>query len=86
KRGKFPNHQNLIPLLLLRITFASPLSRRARSHPTPPPPSVGIYIHILLLRFISLISQKLCFEEDLNMENVYYSEMKDAGFFDPDWE
>ncbi|KAH0883611.1 hypothetical protein HID58_059707 [Brassica napus] len=25
-------------------------------------------------------------EEDLNMENVYYSEMKDAGFFDPDWE
>ena len=25
-------------------------------------------------------------EEDLNMDNVYYSEMKDAGFFDPDWE
>ncbi|KAH0933853.1 hypothetical protein HID58_010970 [Brassica napus] len=25
-------------------------------------------------------------EEDLNLENVYYSEMKDAGFFDADWE
>ena len=25
-------------------------------------------------------------EEDLHLENVYYSEMKDAGFFDGDWE
>lgn len=25
-------------------------------------------------------------EEDLNLENVYYSEMKDAGFFDEEWE
>ncbi|KAH0927878.1 hypothetical protein HID58_020134, partial [Brassica napus] len=25
-------------------------------------------------------------EEDVNLENVYYSEMKDAGFFDADWE
>ncbi|KAG8643846.1 hypothetical protein MANES_11G072833v8 [Manihot esculenta] len=25
-------------------------------------------------------------EEDLHPENVYYSEMKDAGFFDADWE
>lgn len=25
-------------------------------------------------------------EEDLHLENVYYSEMKDAGFFDADWE
>lgn len=25
-------------------------------------------------------------EENLNLENVYYSEMKDAGFFDSDWE
>lgn len=23
---------------------------------------------------------------DLHLENVYYSEMKDAGFFDADWE
>ncbi|KAF4368411.1 hypothetical protein F8388_018105 [Cannabis sativa] len=25
-------------------------------------------------------------EENLNLENAYYSEMKDAGFFDADWE
>lgn len=25
-------------------------------------------------------------EDDLHLENVYYSEMKDAGFFDADWE
>lgn len=25
-------------------------------------------------------------EEDLHLEHVYYSEMKDAGFFDSDWE
>ncbi|GAQ78512.1 hypothetical protein KFL_000140320 [Klebsormidium nitens] len=25
-------------------------------------------------------------EEDLQMEDVYYSEMKDAGYFDADWE
>uniref|UniRef100_A0A251L8U2 Uncharacterized protein n=1 Tax=Manihot esculenta TaxID=3983 RepID=A0A251L8U2_MANES len=25
-------------------------------------------------------------EGDLHLENVYYSEMKDAGFFDADWE
>lgn len=25
-------------------------------------------------------------EEDLRLENVYYSEMKDAGFFDSDWD
>lgn len=25
-------------------------------------------------------------EEDLRLENVYYSEMKDAGFFDADWD
>ncbi|KAJ6928885.1 LOW QUALITY PROTEIN: hypothetical protein NC652_012901 [Populus alba x Populus x berolinensis] len=25
-------------------------------------------------------------EEGLNLENVYYSEMKDAGFFDDDWD
>ncbi|CAN7051815.1 unnamed protein product [Brassica oleracea var. botrytis] len=25
-------------------------------------------------------------EEDVNLGNVYYSEMKDAGFFDADWE
>lgn len=25
-------------------------------------------------------------EEDFHLENVYYSEMKDAGFFDADWE
>ena len=25
-------------------------------------------------------------EENFHLENVYYSEMKDAGFFDTDWE
>ncbi|MFQ6634889.1 hypothetical protein Gotur_011424, partial [Gossypium turneri] len=25
-------------------------------------------------------------EEDMHLENVYYSEMKDAGFFDADWD
>ena len=36
----------------------------------------------LVLKFTLVLLQ----EEDLNLENVYYSEMKDAGFFDADWE
>jgi|APAra0007618407_1042631.scaffolds.fasta_scaffold08058_1 hypothetical protein len=35
---------------------------------------------------LSKMQMGLLQEEDLNLENVYYSEMKDAGFFDSDWE
>uniref|UniRef100_A0A1J3E4Z5 Transmembrane protein adipocyte-associated 1 n=1 Tax=Noccaea caerulescens TaxID=107243 RepID=A0A1J3E4Z5_NOCCA len=40
------------------------------------------YLPLLYITFLADFFQ----EEDLNLENVYYSEMKDAGFFDADWE
>lgn len=41
---------------------------------------------MIILWFSAEIHLGLVQEEDLNLENVYYSEMKDAGFFDADWE
>ncbi|KAK8957462.1 hypothetical protein KSP39_PZI000556 [Platanthera zijinensis] len=40
------------------------------------------YLPLLYVTFLADFFQ----EEDLRLENVYYSEMKDAGFFDADWE
>ncbi|WZY83326.1 hypothetical protein YC2023_029710 [Brassica napus] len=42
----------------------------------------AFYLPLLYVTFLADFFQ----EEDLNLENVYYSEMKDAGFFDADWE
>lgn len=42
----------------------------------------ALYLPLLYVTFLADF-----FEEDaLNLESVYYSEMKDAGFFDADWE
>ncbi|KAK8701711.1 hypothetical protein V6N13_020090 [Hibiscus sabdariffa] len=42
----------------------------------------AFYLPLLYITFMADFFQ----EEDLHLENVYYSEMKDAGFFDPDLE
>ncbi|XP_020579687.1 transmembrane protein adipocyte-associated 1 [Phalaenopsis equestris] len=42
----------------------------------------SFYLPLLYMTFLADFFQ----EEDLRLENVYYSEMKDAGFFDADWE
>ncbi|GKV05524.1 hypothetical protein SLEP1_g17525 [Rubroshorea leprosula] len=42
----------------------------------------AFYLPLLYKIFLADFFQ----EEDLHLENVYYSEMKDAGFFDADWE
>ncbi|KAF3788256.1 Transmembrane adipocyte-associated 1-like protein [Nymphaea thermarum] len=42
----------------------------------------ALYLPLIYLTFLS----DFFLEEDLHLENVYYSEMKDAGFFDGDWE
>ncbi|KAL4303727.1 hypothetical protein GQ457_10G014220 [Hibiscus cannabinus] len=43
----------------------------------------AFYLPLLYITFMADFFQQ---EEDLHLENVYYSEMKDAGFFDPDLE
>ncbi|KAH0917956.1 hypothetical protein HID58_025616 [Brassica napus] len=69
----------------LRVSFVS-----SSSEPSNIASSVGRNLHPHRSSPVYIIdkSKALFFfmEEDLNMENVYYSEMKDAGFFDPDWE
>ncbi|XP_077223094.1 protein CANDIDATE G-PROTEIN COUPLED RECEPTOR 2-like [Tasmannia lanceolata] len=46
-----------------------------------------ICYHSLYLPFLYVIFLADFFqEEDLHLENAYYSEMKDAGFFDEDWD
>ncbi|KAL9393243.1 hypothetical protein Peur_012528 [Populus x canadensis] len=42
----------------------------------------AFYLPLLYVTFLADFFQ----EEGLNLENVYYSEMKDAGFFDDDWD
>ncbi|KAI5398438.1 protein CANDIDATE G-PROTEIN COUPLED RECEPTOR 2 [Lathyrus oleraceus] len=42
----------------------------------------AFYLPLLYITFLADFFQ----EEDFHMENVYYSEMKDAGFFESDWE
>ncbi|KAI3861794.1 hypothetical protein MKX03_027399 [Papaver bracteatum] len=42
----------------------------------------AFYLPLIYLTFLADFFQ----EDDLHLENVYYSEMKDAGFFDADWE
>ncbi|CAK9143107.1 unnamed protein product [Ilex paraguariensis] len=42
----------------------------------------AFYLPLLYVTFLADFFQ----EEDLHLDNVYYSEMKDAGFFDVDWE
>ncbi|PKA64938.1 hypothetical protein AXF42_Ash011540 [Apostasia shenzhenica] len=42
----------------------------------------SFYLPLIYVTFLADFFQ----EEDLRLENVYYSEMKDAGFFDTDWE
>uniref|UniRef100_A0A1D1XY38 Transmembrane protein adipocyte-associated 1 n=1 Tax=Anthurium amnicola TaxID=1678845 RepID=A0A1D1XY38_9ARAE len=42
----------------------------------------SLYPPLLYITFLADFFQ----EEDLNLDNVYYSEMKDAGFFDADWD
>ncbi|XP_047337836.1 protein CANDIDATE G-PROTEIN COUPLED RECEPTOR 2 [Impatiens glandulifera] len=42
----------------------------------------AFYLPLLYVTFLADFFQ----EEDLHLENIYYSEMKDAGFFDGDWE
>ncbi|CAA6653522.1 unnamed protein product [Spirodela intermedia] len=42
----------------------------------------SFYPPLLYITFLADFFQ----EEDLNLENAYYSEMKDAGFFDADWD
>ncbi|OIT07531.1 PREDICTED: transmembrane protein adipocyte-associated 1 homolog [Nicotiana attenuata] len=42
----------------------------------------AMYLPLLYVTFLADFFQ----EDDLHLENVYYSEMKDAGFFDVDWE
>ncbi|CAI8603389.1 unnamed protein product [Vicia faba] len=42
----------------------------------------AFYLPLLYITFLADFFQ----EEDFHMENVYYSEMKDAGFFESDWD
>ncbi|XP_010259672.1 PREDICTED: transmembrane protein adipocyte-associated 1-like isoform X2 [Nelumbo nucifera] len=42
----------------------------------------SFYLPLLYITFLADFFQ----EEDLHLENAYYSEMKDAGFFDADWD
>ncbi|VAI36877.1 unnamed protein product [Triticum turgidum subsp. durum] len=42
----------------------------------------ALYLPLLYVTFMADFFQ----EEDMLLENVYYSEMKDAGFFDADWD
>jgi hypothetical protein len=42
----------------------------------------AFYLPLLYVTFLADFFQ----EDNLHLENVYYSEMKDAGFFDADWE
>ncbi|TYI69308.1 hypothetical protein E1A91_D08G145800v1 [Gossypium mustelinum] len=42
----------------------------------------AFYLPLLYITFLADFFK----EEDMHLENVYYSEMKDAGFFDADWE
>ncbi|KAK2977366.1 hypothetical protein RJ640_013345 [Escallonia rubra] len=42
----------------------------------------AFYLPLLYVTFLADFFQ----EEDLHLENVYYSELKDAGFFDADWQ
>ncbi|OAY70260.1 transmembrane protein adipocyte-associated 1 homolog [Ananas comosus] len=42
----------------------------------------ALYLPFLYVTFLADFFQ----EEDFRLENVYYSEMKDAGFFDADWD
>lgn len=42
----------------------------------------SFYLPLLYATFLADFFQ----EEDMRLENVYYSEMKDAGFFDADWD
>ncbi|KAL4184254.1 hypothetical protein AMTRI_Chr10g224650 [Amborella trichopoda] len=42
----------------------------------------SLYPPLLYITFLADFFQ----EEDLHLEDVYYSEMKDAGFFDADWD
>ncbi|KAI4301866.1 hypothetical protein L6164_035104 [Bauhinia variegata] len=42
----------------------------------------AFYLPLLYITFLADFFQ----EEDMHLENVYYSEMKDAGFFDAGWE
>ncbi|KAJ6974458.1 hypothetical protein NC653_030532 [Populus alba x Populus x berolinensis] len=42
----------------------------------------AFYLPLLYVTFLADFFQ----EEDLQLESVYYSEMKDAGFFDDDWD
>ncbi|WVY95363.1 hypothetical protein V8G54_034451 [Vigna mungo] len=46
-----------------------------------------VFYHAFYLPFLFTTFQTDFFqEENFHLENVYYSEMKDAGFFDTDWE
>ncbi|KAJ0571407.1 putative transmembrane protein TP [Helianthus annuus] len=48
---------------------------------------IGICYHTLYLPFLYITFLADFFqEEDLLLDNAYYSEMRDAGFFDSDWE
>ncbi|XP_071693573.1 protein CANDIDATE G-PROTEIN COUPLED RECEPTOR 2-like [Rutidosis leptorrhynchoides] len=48
---------------------------------------VGICYHTMYLPFLYITFLADFFqEEDLLLDNAYYSEMRDAGFFDSDWE
>ncbi|KAK1296612.1 hypothetical protein QJS10_CPB15g01444 [Acorus calamus] len=42
----------------------------------------ALYLPLLYVMFLGDFFQ----EDDFHLENVYYSEMKDAGFFDEDWD
>ncbi|XP_052477226.1 protein CANDIDATE G-PROTEIN COUPLED RECEPTOR 2-like [Gossypium raimondii] len=42
----------------------------------------AFYLPFLYITFLADFFE----EEDVHLENVYYSEMKDDGFFDADWE
>lgn len=42
----------------------------------------ALYLPFLYVTFLADFFQ----EDDMRLENVYYSEMKDAGFFDADWD
>ncbi|KAG0483856.1 hypothetical protein HPP92_011940 [Vanilla planifolia] len=42
----------------------------------------SLYLPFLYITFLADFFR----EEDMRLENVYYSEMKDAGFFDADWD
>ncbi|KVI06455.1 Uncharacterized protein family, transmembrane-40 [Cynara cardunculus var. scolymus] len=56
-------------------------------HYSKPYSIVVICYHTLYLPFVYVTFLKDFFqEEDLLLDNAYYSEMKDAGFFDSDWE